>query len=40
MESKNAGEKLKNYINQIHFKDDKVEVQRSEVAYLGSHGYL
>lgn len=34
------GEDLKNYMIQTHFKDYKVEAQKSKVAYLGSHKYL
>lgn len=35
-----AGERLKNHRSQTHFKDDKVEAQKSEVAYLGSQSVI
>lgn len=34
-----AGERLKNHMSQT-FKDDKVEVQKTEVTYLGSYNQL
>lgn len=42
MESKKvkAEEELQNHMSQTHFKDDRVEGQKSEATYFGSHNSI